>query len=149
MRKIITTLAACALCLSTAPLAAQQSVVMLQVLDGFTGVAIARHPVSISLGATPAEAKARKNAQNTYTNERGILMLPLPQGAAGWIQVWTGDMHGCEPHPEAASYSLAKIAATGVQAPNICSHMSVRISPGHFVVYMRELTAAERAALHH
>ncbi|HXB63054.1 MAG TPA: hypothetical protein VNU94_09430 [Acidobacteriaceae bacterium] len=130
----------------SATLAAQQNVVMIQVLDGYSGVAIARHQVSIATGTTPAEVTARKNVQNTWTDERGVLMMPLPAGPTGWIQLWIGDMHSCELHPETDSFSLAKIAATGVQTPNKCSHMSVRISPGHFVIYQREFTAAEYAA---
>jgi hypothetical protein len=135
--------------LLTAPLAAQQNLVMIQVLDGYTGVAIARHQVTISLGATSAEAVSRKNVQNTFTDQRGILMMPLPQGPPGWLQLWTFDMHTCELHPEADAFSLAKIVSAGVQAPNICSKLSTRISPGHFVIYMREFTNAEHAAMHH
>jgi hypothetical protein len=146
MRKLLT---AAALLISAVTLHAQQNVVMIQVLDGYTGVAIARHAVSISLGATAADAQARSKPIHTYTDERGILLLPLPQGAPGWIQLWTGDMHPCEPHPEASSYSLAKAATTGVQTPNACSKLAVHPGPGHFVTYMREFTAAEHAALKH
>jgi hypothetical protein len=132
--------------LSVTRLAAQQNTVMIQVLDGYTGVAIARHPVSISLGTTASDASARKNVQNTWTDERGILILPLPSGSTGWLQLWTSDMHPCDPHAATNSFSLAKISATGVQAPNACSKMAVKPSPGHFIIFLREFTSSERAA---
>lgn len=147
MRKILFTFTVIALALSAATLAAQQNLVMVQVLDGYTGVAIARHRVNLSIGATPVDAKARKSTMTYYTDARGVLMLPLPAGSTSWIQLWTTDMHTCELHPEADAFSLAKVATTGVQAPNICSKLSTKISSGHFVIYMREFTTAERAAL--
>jgi len=146
MRKLISaSLLACALLL-TPTLHAQQNAIMIQVLDGYTGVAIARHAVFISIGPTPADAKARRNPIPTYTDERGILMLPLPSGAPGWLQLWTSDMHACDLHPETDAFSLAEITSKGVQALNKCGKMSVKIAPAHFVLYMREFTAAERAA---
>jgi hypothetical protein len=149
MRRLFITFIATTLALSAATLSAQQNLIMIQILDGYTGVAIARHAVSISLGATAAEARSRKNVQNTYTDQRGILMMPLPQGPPGWLQLWTSDMRTCELHPEADAFSLAKIVAIGVQAPNTCSKLSTRIGPGHFVIYMREFTNAEHVAMHH
>ena len=146
MRKLISTsLLACAFFFSAASLHAQQNAIMIQVLDGYTGVSIARHPVFVSIGATPEEAKARKNILSLWTEQRGILMLPLTN-PTGWIQLWTADMHACEPHPEANAFSLAQISTKGLQTPNKCSSLSTQIGPGHFIVYMRELTPAERAA---
>jgi len=145
MRRILLT--AAALLFSAATLAAQQNLVMIQVLDGYTGVAIARHQVTLSIGAAPADAKARKSIMTYYTDARGVLMIPLPADSTGWLQLWTADMHTCELHPEDDAFSLAKIVSTGVQAPNICSKLSTRISPGHFVIYMREFTNAEHAAM--
>jgi hypothetical protein len=147
VRRIL--LFAAAMLLSAAPLAAQQSTYMIQVLDGYTGVAIARHAVSVSIGATPADAKARRNILHLYTDERGVLLMPpLPNsGPAGYLQLWTADMHACTPHPEAGAFSLAQISAKGLQAPNACSKMAVKPSPGHFVIFLREFTAAEHAAL--
>ncbi len=136
-----------ALLFSAAPLFAQQNLVMIQVLDGYTGVAIARHQVSLSIGATPADAKTRKSNMTYYTDARGVLMLPLPADSSGWLQLWTSDMHTCELHPEADAFSLAKIVSAGVQAPNICSKLSTKVSPSHFVIYMREFTNAEHAAM--
>jgi hypothetical protein len=146
VRRILS-LAAVAL-LSATPLAAQQSTYMVQVLDGYTGVAIARHAVSVSIGATPADTKAHKNILHLYTDERGVLLMPLPNtGPAGYIQLWTADMHGCTLHPEADAFSLAQISVKGLQAPNACSKMAVKPTPGHFVIFLREFTAAEYAAL--
>jgi len=133
--------------LSAARLDAQQNAVMIQVLDGYTGVAIARHAVSISLGTTAADAAAHKNVQNTFTDERGILMLPLSSGPTGWLQLWTADMHSCDPHAATNSFSLAKISGTGVQAPNSCSTMAVKPSACHLIIFLREFTPAERAAM--
>jgi len=144
MRRIIIA----GLLLSAATLSAQQSSYMIQVLDGYTGVAIARHAVSVSIGATPADAKARKNILHLYTDQRGILLMPLPNtGAPGYIQLWTADMHACTPHPETDTFSLAQISAKGVQAPNSCGKMSVQPTAGHFVIFVREFTPAEYAAM--
>jgi hypothetical protein len=140
---------AAAALLAAAPLAAQ-STYMVQVLDGYTGVAIARHGISVSIGATSAETTARKNILHLYTDERGVLLMPLPNsGPAGYIQLWTSDMHACTPHPEADAFSLAQISSKGLQAPNTCSKMAVKPTPGHFVIFLRELTPAEYAATHH
>ena len=145
MRRII--LFAAAALLATTPLMAQSSY-MVQVLDGYTGVAIARHAVSVSIGTTPADTKARKNILHLYTDERGVLLMPLPNsGPTGYIQLWTGDMHACTPHPEDDAFSLAQISSKGLQAPNTCSKMAVKPTPGHFVIFLREFTAAEYAAI--
>ena len=146
MRKLISLIAAASFSLIPVPLRAQQNTIMIQVLDGYTGVAIARHAVFISIGPTPADAKARRNPIPTYTDERGILLMQLPSGPPGFIQLWTDDMHTCTLHPETDAFSLAEISSKGLQAPNKCGKMSVQIAPAHFIIFLRELTPAERAA---
>ena len=146
MRKLISLIAAASFSLIPVPLRAQQNTIMIQVLDGYTGVAIANHSVAIATGVTPADVKARKNIQHIKTDQRGILLMQLPSGPPGFIQLWTDDMHTCTLHPETDAFSLAEISSKGLQAPNKCGKMSVQIAPAHFIIFLRELTPAERAA---
>ncbi len=122
MRKqILTSMAACMLTLSAAPLVAQQpGAIIIQMMMGSSGVAVPRHLITVVTGATPAEVRARKNTTNYYTDARGIVTLPLTAVGTGYLQVTIADMHPCELHPETGSYSVAEIAAKGVMVPNKC-----------------------------
>jgi hypothetical protein len=146
MRRVLFLFTACTLLFSPATLRAQQSTIMLQIVDGYTGVAIATHPISIAIGATPAEVQSRKNTIERTTDARGVLILTLPSASAAWLQVWVDNMHACTPHPETQSFSLAQIAAKGLQTPNKCSPMQLRLSPAHLSVYVRELSPSERSS---
>jgi hypothetical protein len=142
-------LAACTLCFSAPTLSAQQpGAIIIQMMMGRSGVAVPRHLITVITGATPVEVRARKNSVNYYTDARGIITLPLSAVGTGYIQVTIADMHPCELHPETASYSVTEIVAKGVMVPNKCPDAwTVKPTPNHLAVFVREFTPAEHAAL--
>ncbi len=116
---------------------AQESHIVVQVVDGRNGKPIANEHLVVFVGESPESVREEKKNFELVTNKEGLADLTLAPRDILWVQVWV-DWHVlCQSNPNSKSFSVAEILSTGLSTPNTCSSVTQKLTPGHFVVLAR------------
>ena len=116
---------------------AQDTRIVVQVVDGRSGRPLADQHLLIFAGESPDAVRLQKNHFELVTDKDGLANLPIASSDVQWIQVWPDWRILCQKTPNGEAFSVAEILSTGLSTPNTCGSARQELRPGHFVVFAR------------
>ncbi len=123
---------------------AQNAKIVLHVVNGKNGKPIANHRLIVSAGVPGESARSWVPNGDLTTNKDGLATLTISATDTEWIQVWVDHLSLCQSDPNGHLFSVSTIMSAGLSAPNNCSALVLKDTPGHFVVFARPATFREK-----
>ena len=123
---------------------AQESRIMIQVINGKNGTPVRDRHLLVFGGETPEDVRQHQNIFNLITDANGLASLAVPSTKIHWIQVSVDKLVLCQSGPNLNSFSVNEIMSAGLQTPNTCSSLTRKDVPGNFIVFSRSPTFFER-----
>jgi hypothetical protein len=116
---------------------AQESDIVVQVLDGKNGKPIANNHLLIFTGVSVEDVRAHKNHIEARTDAMGTALLSVDVRSTSRIQVWV-DWHVlCQEPLDSKTYSVEEILKGGLNTSNSCGSIEQPLSPKRLVVFAR------------
>jgi hypothetical protein len=116
---------------------AQDSHIIVQVVDGRNGRPLANQHLLVFAGESPQSVRQHKKQFELVTDKEGRADLMVVPRDIQWIQVWV-DWHVlCQSEPNSKSFSVAEILSTGLSTPNTCGKVAQEAGVGHLIVFAR------------
>jgi hypothetical protein len=123
---------------------AQETEIVVQVLNGKNGKPIANEHLVIFTGTSEEDVRQHKNQAEARTDAKGIALLSVDAHKTSYIQVWV-DWHVlCQKAPNGHSYSVGDILKGGLSTTNNCGPIKQPLEPNHFVVFARPASFREK-----
>ena len=117
-----------------APAAPEETIVIVQAVDGRTGKALENQHLLFFGGASVEAAREDQQHYELVTGTGGTATLALAPETR-WLQVRV-DWHVlCAPRNP--TFSVADILKSGISSPNTCGSALIKPVPGHLVVFTR------------
>jgi len=126
------------------PAMAKMIDIEVQSLDGRDGKPLANQRLLVFTGMSENAVKSHAAHTSLITDKDGLGTLKIHPAETQWIQVWADGRVLCQPNPNQAVFSIATITSKGLATPNTCSALMRERSPGHFIVFTRPATLAEK-----
>lgn len=116
---------------------AQESHIVVRVVDGRNGKPLANQRLLVFAGNSPETVRGHKENFDLITDKEGVADLRIVSPDMRWIQVWVNFHVLCQSRPNARSFSIAEILSKGVSTPNTCGSPRAQPTPGKFIVFAR------------
>lgn len=131
-------------CLGVRPAEAQNTSVKIQAYNGKTGAPLTKQRLLVFAGASQQDAAFHQRNFDLTTDAVGQATLLLDSANVQWIQVFPDYLILCQSTPNARSFNVSAIVATGLSSPNTCSRLTKPNQAGSFIVFARPATLAEK-----
>ncbi len=116
---------------------AQETRIVVHVVDGRNGRPLANQHLLVFAGESPESVREHNKQFELVTDKDGLAALTSVSHTVRWIQVWVDWHILCQREPNSKSFSVAEILSTGLSTPNTCGSAVQKPTPGHFVVFAR------------
>jgi len=123
---------------------AQETKIVVQVLNGKNGKPIANEHLVVFTGASEDKVKQHKNHAEIRTDAKGVALLSVDERTTSYIQVWVDWHILCQKTPNTQSYSVGDILKGGSSTANNCGTIKEPLEPNKFVVFARPASFRER-----
>jgi hypothetical protein len=118
--------------------------IVVQALDGRNGKPLSKQHLLVFTGVSTDALKSHAKHTGLTTDKDGFGTLKINPSETQWIQVWADGRILCDPDPNQSSFSVATIMFKGLATPNTCSAVVREPTPGHFIVFARPASFAEK-----
>lgn len=132
---------------------AQDRTITIRMLDSKTGQPITTSEIEVTIKASQTSAPTKGTSPiYVHPDESGVgeatfsitasdLAVYAPDGVWGYVNCDSLKDHGSwQKH----FYSISKILASGIAAPNFCSKRKIVAKPGEFLFFVRSMTFWEK-----
>jgi hypothetical protein len=116
---------------------AQDTHIVVQVVDGRNGKPLANRRLVVFGGESPESVRQHKRQFELVTNKQGLADFTIAPSDTHWIQVWVDWHILCQSEPNKKSFSVAEILSTGLSMTNTCGSSVQKVTPGRIVVFAR------------
>ena len=122
---------------------AQESHIVLEVINGKNGKLLANQHLIVFWGNTVNDTIANKAHSDVTTSRDGIAYLSV-NASMQWIQVWPDWRILCQSGPNSNAFNVNNILTKGAIMPNTCGKAVASPKPGELVIFVRPLNLWER-----
>jgi hypothetical protein len=124
----------------------QDNSIVVHVINGKNGTPLAHAHVLIFGGSSAEDIRHNGKPYSLQTDANGLAVLTLSP-TVSQLKVFVDWHTVCRKEsPNLVSYSVAGIKAQGINTPNNCGSASRSSAPGHFFVFVRDMTSQEKMA---